>query len=218
MLRVIGDVHGKVDWAIRGRSSYLDLVDGCSHSVQVGDLGDAEVYAVLVERVDPACHRFLPGNHDDYDHLPPHALGDFGLVALGGVEFFFVRGAPSIDKAYRIRQGVPWWPEEELDDDAFAAALEAYSAARPAIVITHDAPSSVQPFLAKPGGGRTAGWLERLLEAHRPRRWLFGHFHESWSRRIGGTLFQCLDELESIDLSASESSPPCDRSTTSSTT
>ncbi len=200
MLRIIGDVHGKVDWAIRGRSSYLDLVDGCTHSLQVGDLGDAEVYAVLVDQVDPERHRFVPGNHDDYDHLPPHALGDFGLSTLGGVEFFFVRGAPSIDKEFRIRQGVPWWPREELDEAAFSAALEAYGAAKPALVVTHDCPANIAPFLVKPAGGRTGEWLERMLAAHRPRRWVFGHFHQSWSREIGGTRFQCLDELESLDL------------------
>ena len=80
MLRVIGDIHGQLDFALRcGRRRYLEIIADCEHSVQVGDMGDAETYAALEAQVNARQHRFFAGNHDHYDSLPRHSLGDFGL-------------------------------------------------------------------------------------------------------------------------------------------
>ena len=76
--------------------------------------------AFLREHVDARRHRFFPGNHDHHDELPPHCLGDYGDVNLGGVRFFFARGAASMDKEKLLRVGRQlgkrvWDPREELD-------------------------------------------------------------------------------------------------------
>src|ERR1700678_4502205 len=79
-LRVIGDVHGQIDPddLLAGYSqSYLAVTAGAAHSVQIGDLGNGDAYDRLIARVDANHHRFFPGNHDNYDRLPPHNLGDF---------------------------------------------------------------------------------------------------------------------------------------------
>ena len=211
-VRIIGDAHGKMDWNILGRPSYLDLIAECDLSVQLGDLGDQEAYDILRARVDPRRHRFLPGNHDDYDHLPPHALGDHGVARLGDLEFFFVRGAFSVDKEIRIRSRIPWWPREELDEDQAAGALEAYAASRPAVVLSHDCPIVISRTLGdvKLLGSfgfdpetfetRTGRLLQAMLDLHRPRLWLFGHYHRDWRLDLRGTTFRCLGELSFLDL------------------
>jgi len=211
-VRFIGDVHGKLDWNILGRPTYLDRIAECEASVQLGDMGDAAAYEMLEERVDPRLHRFVPGNHDDYDRLPPHALGDFGVAEAGGVRLFFVRGAFSVDKALRLRSKIPWWPQEEMDSKTMDEALDAYRTERPEIVASHECPTvaarelgdakALEDYGFDPATfeSRTGKLLQAMFECHAPRLWVFGHFHRSWRRDIGGTLFVCLEELGCVDV------------------
>lgn len=215
-LRIIGDVHAQIDSVINenGRSNYLKLTEGCTYSIQLGDLGDAIAYQQIGESCDPARHKFLPGNHDDYDHLPPHALGDFGQSTLGGVPFFFVRGAQTSDQTKRLdlqqRLGKKlWWEEEELTLAQVEQAVQAYRLAKPRLMLSHDCPASIRDCLlrelsqadsAKSSGSRTCEMLEQMLQVHRPEIWLFGHYHQDWKIQQDGTLFQCLGELSFVDL------------------
>lgn len=224
MLRVIGDVHGQVDeenLTRRNARPYLELIAGVQSSVQVGDLGDAETYAALTACVDATSHRFLPGNHDHYQCLPPHSLGDYGWTTLGGVEFFFVRGASSEDRDKLIRVGRElgrklWHEEEELTDEQMLAAEQEYLRTRPATVISHDAPADVAYLIyeyvrrtrapdpaAVFRASRTNRFLARLFEQHQPRLWLFGHHHRDWRYRAGDTTFVCVGELSYVDVDES---------------
>ena len=208
-LRLIGDVHGY--WG-----SYHLLLRKAHFTVQLGDFGFD--YATL-STVDPDRHKFLGGNHDNYDEVEkwPHYLGDYGLHCVPGFrDIFFVRGGYSIDSQTGGRDGGPrimgldWWPDdpayrpaEELYMADCYAALEEYSRIRPDFVITHECPTSVIPHVTassrlKPT--RTNQLLERMLDVHQPRRWVFGHYHRSWQRVIGRTHFTCLRELECLDL------------------
>jgi hypothetical protein len=220
-LRIIGDVHAQIeaeDLLKRGGRPYLELIAGAEYSVQIGDMGDRIAYDQLRANVDPAKHRFFPGNHDHYDCLPPHALGDFGLVSHGGVEFFFIRGAASSDREKLVRVGrelgkTLWFAEEELAVEQMQAAAKAYRAARPSIVLSHDAPTDIaravwmetpQPLRAgetfRPS--RTNDFLVQLLETHPPRLWLFGNHHRDWRERAGRTLFVCVGELAVVNIAA----------------
>lgn len=205
MLTVIGDVHGE-------SRRYLRVIANCDASVQIGDLG----FSPALAAIDPDRHRFFGGNHDryeDYYHLP-HALGDFGRISHGGVSFFFMRGAFSVDQFARLRSGLYWSADEELTDAILLEATAAYIDAKPDIVLTHDCPSSVAKLIGDPhilrGFGydpetfstRTQDALQQMFEAYRPSRWIFGHFHKSWRREIKGTRFQCLNELETTTVEA----------------
>jgi hypothetical protein len=222
-LRVIGDVHGQIrseDLLPGSPRPYLDLLAGAGHSVQIGDMGDGETYDQLIAHVDAARHRFLPGNHEDFDRLPPHSLGDFGTVCWGGVEFFFVRGAASADREVRLRLGEKitkklWFEEEELTEAQMRAAEEEYLRARPRIVLSHDAPADIAHLawmharrLSPPNPtavfrpSRTNAFLGRLLERHAPRLWAFGHHHRDWRCTEGETRFVCVGELSYIDIDA----------------
>jgi predicted phosphodiesterase len=222
-LRIIGDVHGQItaDDLVHGHSRpYLALIAHVPYSVQVGDMGDGETYAQLAALVDGSRHRFFPGNHDHYDQLPPHRLGDCGAVTLGGVDFFFVRGAASSDKAVLVRLGerlgkTLWWQQEELTDAQMEAADREYLRARPRLMISHDAPTDIARLAwqharrfgapnpeAVFSASRTTEFLARLLKQHAPRLWVFGHHHRDWRYQEDETLFVCVGELAYMEVGA----------------
>lgn len=202
---VIGDVHGEFH-------RYFRTIKEADYSLQLGDMGF--FYEPLtIAKIDPEKHKFFGGNHDNYDLYSesPHALGDFGEEELGGVKFFYVRGAFSIDKKYRDF-GVSWWPEEELNREQFDAAMELYVAAKPEIMITHECPREISDLIGNPNVLREFGFdpsrfttktseaLQRMFEAHQPKHWIFGHFHKNWETEVNGTHFQCLNEMSTVRL------------------
>ncbi len=220
-LRIIGDVHAQIDHDnlfLRGARPYFEIIADTSYSVQVGDMGDGETYAQLLANVDASRHAFFPGNHDHYNCLPPHSLGDFGAVCWGGVDFFFVRGAASSDREKLVRLGrelgrTLWFEQEELTDDQMRAAEQQFLASRPRIVLSHDAPTEIARFAwqhARQFGqpnpeavfrpSRTNAFLMRLWEQHRPRLWVFGHHHRDWRYRENDTWFVCVGELAYVDI------------------
>lgn len=197
MLTIIGDVHGK-------HFEYLHTIKGKEASVQVGDFGFD--YSVL-NGVDAKSHNFIGGNHDNYDKAInyPHYLGDFGTATVGDVSFFFVRGELSVDKHLRT-PGVSWWSQEELGMGQAYAAIDMYLEVKPDIVISHGCPADILPFFvtnpAKINPSRTAQMLDSMWLNHRPKRWFFGHHHKSETLTVGSCVFRCLDELETVDISA----------------
>jgi predicted phosphodiesterase len=195
MISVIGDVHGHY-------AQYERTARKREHTVQLGDLGFK--YGCL-NNLDPEKHKLVAGNHDNYDIINeyPHYLGDYGNCSLGGVDFFFYRGAYSIDRQYRTI-GIDWWEQEQVGIEQFMKARELYRETKPQIVITHDCPEKIASMLLDPGQPiyqNTTGWaLQELFNNHQPKLWLFGHYHRSWTKIIDGTKFICLNELETIDL------------------
>lgn len=195
MITLIGDVHGKY-------KRYHEIIrekDRHSHSIQIGDFGfDYET----LTNVDSKNHVFVGGNHDNYDKVNsvPNYLGDYGYVNnFNGVDFFFFRGAYSIDRQYRTI-GVDWWEKEQLKTEDFIKARELYRDIKPDLVLTHDCPQSLYSYLLPPGAkiyeNITSWALEELFNIHQPKFWRFGHFHKSWRKVINGTDFRCLNELE----------------------
>jgi predicted phosphodiesterase len=198
MITVIGDVHGHYD-------QYERMARKRDFTVQLGDLGFK--YGCL-RNLDSSRHKVIGGNHDNYDiiHEFPNYLGDFGNCSLGGVDFFFLRGAYSIDRDLRTI-GIDWWPQEEISHESFELAKELYKKTSPKIVITHCCPHSIIPHFLYPLDAtgkvyntRTDWGLQELFEVHKPSLWLFGHYHVSKSVDIEGTRFVCLNELEAFDL------------------
>lgn len=193
-LRVIGDVHGHY-------RQYLELIKVADYSIQLGDFGFD--YKCLDE-VDASCHKIVPGNHDNYERLPPHALccPGFGEVTLGEYKLFYIRGAYSIDKQYRT-PGVSWWSAEELSTAGGTACVEKFAEVKPDFVVSHDCPLSIYQFVLNNPWFIQQNWTSRILEQcwqrHQPLRWVFGHHHKNWSEKINGTRFHCLTELQCMD-------------------
>jgi Icc-related predicted phosphoesterase len=136
-------------------------------------------------------------------------LGDFGTAEIDGRKIFYVSGAWSIDRAYRI-EGVSWWPDEELSVVELNNAIDLYTQEKPEIMITHDGPSPATTWILNrfmltsengyreqsPAPTRTGHALSAMFEIHQPKIWIFGHWHYSWIKKIKGTVFVCLNELE----------------------
>jgi predicted phosphodiesterase len=206
MLRIIGDVHGKI-------GEYLALARESDMSLQVGDLGFN--YKMLHD-LPVDSHKVVAGNHDNYSvedgrffMQTAHFLGDFGIHNFAGIgDIFFVRGGRSIDRDQRTPM-VDWWPEEELSADKRHEALLEYIRVKPDIVVTHECPASIIGHVSRISSWNgspiepsdTSRLLDSMMELHSPRLWFFGHFHKSWRCKLLGTEFICLDELESLDLS-----------------
>ena len=199
MLRVIGDIHGQI-------RSYMKLIRDVEYSVQLGDFGFKATYDQLDWYLDQRDynrnnHVFVPGNHDDYNHLPESALGSFGYRVVDQIGYFWIRGAFSIDHAYR-NINIDWWPQEELTYSEMQLAIDIYSTTMPSMVLTHDCPESILPYLV--GGdlqtSRTCQGLQSCLNIHRPRLWIFGHHHVTKAFFDGYTVFFCLGELDYLDI------------------
>ena len=207
--RVIGDVHAHY-------RKYMELANKAQHSVQLGDMGfDYK----QIESLDSKKHCFFGGNHDNYDtyYDCEHALEDFGAKMVGPILFFYVRGAYSIDWMNRIKieqcgGGKGWWREEELSWRDMKDCLDAYTRCRPRLVITHDCPDFLSRIIGKPYVLKNFGYnpdtfttntqqlLESCYRAHQPQVWIHGHFHCSYQRVEGNTLFVGLDELGCLDI------------------
>lgn len=211
MLRVIGDVHGKVE-------AYQDGVAyPAKYSIQIGDM--AFDYKQLT--LDPNYHKFFGGNHDNYDtyYRSPHALNDYGHYELGDVKFFYLRGAFSIDVEYRkkneLRTGCKsWWEKEECTNHTLNEAVCYYNFVQPSIVLSHDGPDEATDYITNPDVLRNFGWnpdtfktrtqqaLTSMFHYHKPKLWIFGHYHKHLDVMVDGTRFICLPELQSIDIDA----------------
>jgi hypothetical protein len=196
---LIGDLHGKYEKYHRILSRNKEN----PYTIQLGDFGFD--YSTL-RNVDPKNHVFIGGNHDNYDKVEqvPNYLGNYGYtVDFNGLDFFFYRGAYSIDKQYRTI-GIDWWANEENNIETFMQARELYRSIKPDVMLTHDCPESLVTHLLPPGARvyqNTTGWaLQELLNIHQPKLWFFGHWHCSWKMMISGTEFRCLNELETYTL------------------
>lgn len=197
-ITLIGDLHGKYD-------RYHKIVrqtEKHPYTLQIGDFG---FRLDTLKNVDSTKHLILPGNHDQYDicYNYPHFLGDYGYTSLNKVEFFYYRGAYSIDRQYRT-VGIDWWENEQVSIDQFMKARELYRIIKPKIVITHDCPQNIASMMLEPGQRiyeNMTGWaLQELLNIHQPNYWFFGHHHQSRTIQYGNTKFICLDELETYEL------------------
>lgn len=202
---LIGDIHGDI-------RRYAKLVRRYPSTIQVGDFGVGFVgdphhvrISKLLEMYERdglhKQHRFLRGNHDNPDlcRRSKLYLGEWGF--LPEQSLFYVSGAFSVDRVWRS-PGLDWWADEELSQDQFDAALEAYKQHKPRFVVTHDCPVSIYQFLCAGGTiniNRTSHNLQLMFDAHQPEKWYFGHHHQSKDLHTDTTLFRCLDEYESYE-------------------
>lgn len=201
-LLLVGDCHGKfklLDRIARQNSNSELLV--------IGDVGvgfGKEKYNFRDNT------KFFLGNHDNPSYRNhPNCIGTYGTWN----DLFFVSGADSIDKHMRT-EGVDWWRNEELSNEEMDAAFDLYKQTKPKTIITHEAPFHIHKILSEvarvrnpntkdwgePKGNRTAFLFDRMYQYHRPKNWIFAHWHSNLSFSANGTQFRCLDELQVFSL------------------
>lgn len=204
-IHIIGDVHGNT-------VSYQNLVAVLPEgeaSIQVGDMGIGFPGRTLYPMPDR--HKWFRGNHDNPEKCrkTTNYLGDYGY--LPEYDLFWLAGAYSIDREWRI-QGETWWVDEQLSFEELYKAFDLYEAKKPKYVLTHECPSSIGNalladqfgpyFQAKVGcvTSRTSQALENMFRFHQPKEWVFGHYHVDKQIESNGTLFTCVAELSRYEL------------------
>lgn len=197
---LIGDVHQKY----RRYHEIIREKDRHEYTIQVGDFGLTN-YDTL-DNVDHTKHRIILGNHDNPDLAKqyPHFNGDYGYtVNFNGLDYFWYRGAYSIDKEWRTA-GYNWFFNEENNIETFMKARDLYRDIKPDIMLTHDCPEFlVRDYIgpeAKIYENITTWALQELFNIHQPKLWVHGHYHLSKTTIYGGTKFVCLNELETYKL------------------
>lgn len=217
----IGDVHGHTD---RYQKMLRKRFRG-QRTFQVGDMGVGFPTKVKGRNPSPAGglhpdifrdgnHKWIRGNHDNPEvarNLTDRGYaGDYGYDPE--LELFWMGGAMSIDKAWRI-PGRSWWSDEELSYPELVKVIDLYEQVKPKYVATHEAPSRVSEYMLtvvlpsfRPEklecvGSRTAAALQSMLDIHRPSEWVFGHYHASKSFEWRGTKFTCVSELDVYTIS-----------------
>jgi len=136
------------------------------------------------------------------------------IAELGGSIIGFLGGALHVDRPqeHNWLAGLPNYISRRLRQ----AAVKLFNQHRPELIVTHSCPAGIgiglrgspemqagvaQHIVAAgfdPGppddcGENELGELWRHLR-HRPRAWLFGHFHRAHQALIEGTRFVCLDD------------------------
>lgn len=132
----IGDVHGKTNeltHRLLGPEFYN------KRAFQLGDMGIG-FRGVKLREFPRKYFLWIRGNHDrpDWCREHPNYAGDFGY--LEEEKLFFLGGAWSIDKEWRV-PGESWWEDEELSYKELDEAYQLYVRVKPRIVATHEAPS-----------------------------------------------------------------------------
>jgi len=208
-MKIIGDVHQKY-------KEYIEITKTCKGSLQIGDMGFD--YLPLLE-ISCRDNKFFGGNHERMDlyHKSPHSLGDYGEIQLGSINAYFIRGAFSIDKKYRVARQlaggpISWWEDEQLSYKKLNEALDEYTEKKPRTMITHTCPIEVSKIIGNPRvlyhfghdaktfKTNTQQALQACFDAHKPDTWIFGHFHKDVTFEHKGTLFICLEELATLDV------------------
>jgi predicted phosphodiesterase len=208
LLRFIGDIHG--DFA--GYNA-MQVKPREGISIQVGDFGFGFSDTDLIDTYGP--NFVIRGNHDDpslfelYDRklssgvqsiVYRETTGEFNKLPM-----FVVNGAYSVDKMQRT-EGFDWWSNEEHSISQLNDLIDIYEQAKPEIVVSHDCPTQVRPLSEKLldyGWGspsRTSAALQSMLYIHKPKLWVFGHYHQDMDELIDGTRFICVNKNTYIDI------------------
>ena len=151
-------------------------VDGNHENFDVIDsLPVTEKWGGKVHEITPYCYHLMRGE----------------VYEIDGVKFLALGGGLSVDKGHR-REGVSWWPQEEMTEDQVenAKANLAKHNNEVDFVVSHACPAHVLPeFEAQLPAWDLQYWgpkredktCARMTEATKDARyksWYFGHYHE----------------------------------------
>lgn len=200
-ITVIGDVHGKTHIY----QKMLRQKFAGQRTVQLGDMGIGFPGTPgLHKDIMGENHTWFRGNHDDPEKCRATVgyKGDYGYDDHDSL--FWLAGAYSIDYMWRV-PGRSWWWDEELSWSELDKALDLYIQSKPRFVVSHEAPGSVATWLltmVAPGfrpekivTTRTGQAMDRMLDAHKPEQWVFGHYHTDRTFDLKGVKYTCVNEL-----------------------
>ncbi len=130
---------------------------------------------------------------------------DGEVYDFNGKKAIVIGGAYSVDKYYRLANGLPWFPTEQPDDatkDRVEHKLDELGW-RVDYVFSHTTPISCQPrwaFLSDMDQSKvdssTEQWLETIYRRLDCQTWYAGHYHVTCTMDRVQILFEDYDELE----------------------
>ncbi len=206
MTRFIGDIHGDFN-------TYEKIIAESPYpTIQVGDFGvgfktmhdGPNAIEAPVEAMKGGDHRFIRGNHDN----PAECRKTHGYIPDATMygHWFCIGGALSIDRPNRI-EGLDWWADEELSQSDLYKVIDIYETIKPDYVVSHTCPKSVAlklfPHFIKTMdyfNSRTEQAFDSLMYIHKPKIWVFGHYHQNKSVFVDGTNFECVGINQTVDI------------------
>ena len=109
---------------------------------------------------------------------------DGEIYTLGEHRCLVIGGAYSVDKHYRLRYGLGWWPDEQPSDEIKAYVEKQIKEKSFDIVLSHTCPFKYEPremFLRgidqSTVDDSTERWLDKIEESIEYRAWFCGHWH-----------------------------------------
>ncbi len=213
--RIVGDIHGyRYEYE---QVASLMLNPGITRTIQVGDMGvgfgQSDYWHESLDQFMTNNNAvMIRGNHDN----PSVCKTMSSWIQDGRIEndVMFIGGAWSIDNPnappgwYKRTAGYDWWDDEECSDEQFEIFRATYAAVKPRVMITHDCPHKIAGHMFWDTGflkgprypTRTGNFLQSLLEIHEPDFHYFGHWHKTMTYKHGKTTYQCIGELDFIDV------------------
>ncbi|PYD00812.1 metallophosphatase family protein [Microbacterium esteraromaticum] len=202
---VCGDWHGNIGWVRAVARALPTLAPGVSTMLQLGDwwmdpVATDEAFAETdIERI-----YVTVGNHEPFGEITPLLDAHPGAavrvsditwllprparLSIGGRTVLSLGGAASVDKVWR-REGVDWWPDEDITDEHVAAAV---AGGRADVMLTHESPArtpvaAVRAILrsnpmglssdARADSAASRARVTQVWDVVRPQLLMHGHLH-----------------------------------------
>lgn len=199
-LAIIGDIHGNFN-QYKNICAILDMP-----TIALGDIGIG--FPNINFPKMPCKDKIFPGNHDDrraFVRYQDNYVGDYGAYQPDGAikPIFFLGGGFSPDFKSRTH-GFDFWDYEQLSLRELEHAQHIYETLKPDVVVTHERPFGLTESLLEEFRNsrpylfyreRTTVFLERLLDIHIPKVWVYGHWHENRHDTYRGCEFYCVEQL-----------------------
>ena len=158
------------------------------------DDSDEEIFPFLPNSYIGLAHRRLSiVDLSSKGHQPFHSKGNEIIVVFNGEIYNFhgkkvmpIGGAYSVDKYYRIRNGLPWFESEQPDEVIKEYVEQQLDKAKwnVDIVLSHTVPIEAEPVWAFiPGLDQSAvdktteKWLQKIYDRLDFTEWYAGHYH-----------------------------------------
>ncbi len=206
---VCGDWHGNIQWARMLSRALPTLAPDVTTILQLGDWWmntDDQDEAFQDSTIDTVLVTL--GNHEPWNLISPlldahpgssvrvsattWLLSRPAHLTIGGRRVLSLGGATSVDKAWR-REGVNWWPDEDITDEHVRTAIMGAADDEPAeLMLTHESPdltpvNAVRAVLRdNPMGfpddalydsANSRSRVGKVWSVHHPELLIHGHMH-----------------------------------------
>ena len=123
---------------------------------------------------------------------------DGEVYDFNGKSAIAIGGAYSVDKEYRLKNGYPWWPDEQPSNEIKKRVEDKLSSINWTVdyIFSHTCPLSFMPYemiqIFEDDDKSTEEWLQKIENKLSYKKWFFGHYHMNYS----GEKYECLYDIK----------------------